>query len=124
MVAWSCNDKFYGPSPPPFMSTLSFSSYYNHFYVLCRHLNALPPGVPPKFANTVFQIWFEDCEMHAHARVQVEEFHDVFTAEHEHHDYGLLLQCMKVVSTSGESQMDKDQWDAANNYLTFAFEKR
>ncbi|KAF8589267.1 hypothetical protein K439DRAFT_1658010 [Ramaria rubella] len=60
----------------------------------------------------------------ARARVRVEEFHDVFTAEREHRDYGLLLQCMKVVSTSGESRMDEDQWDAANIYLTFAFEKR
>ncbi|KAF8580667.1 guanine-N(7)-methyltransferase [Ramaria rubella] len=53
-----------------------------------------------------------------------EEFHDIFAAEREHRDYGPLLQRMKVVSASGESQMDEDQWDAANIYLAFAFEKR
>lgn len=68
------------------------------------------------------------------------EFHDVFAAEREHPDYGPLLQRMKVVSATGESQMDEDQWEAASTwfpagaallmtvsadiYLAFAFEKR
>lgn len=74
-----------------------------------------------------------------------EEFHHIFEAEREHRDFKPLLQRMKVVSASGESQMDEDQWDAASTfyhcqaggldvycvlpyptdiYLAFAFEKR
>ncbi|KAF8491945.1 mRNA capping enzyme-domain-containing protein [Gautieria morchelliformis] len=53
-----------------------------------------------------------------------EEFHNIFEAERSHPDYKRLLQRMYVVSASGESQMDEDQWDAANIYLAFAFEKR
>lgn len=75
------------------------------------------------------------------------EFHDIFEAEREHREYKPLLQRMNVVSASGESQMDEDQWDAASAsclshplsiltyslsifpktldiYLGFAFEKR
>jgi mRNA (guanine-N7-)-methyltransferase len=37
------------------------------------------------------------------------EFHDVFEAEREHADHGPLLTRMKVVSATGESQMDEDQ---------------
>lgn len=43
-----------------------------------------------------------------------EEFHHIFEAEREHRDFKPLLQRMKVVSASGESQMDEDQWDAAS----------
>jgi len=31
---------------------------------------------------------------------------------------------MKVVDSDGESAMDEDQWEAANIYIAFAFERR
>jgi len=31
---------------------------------------------------------------------------------------------MNVVERNGESAMDEDQWEAANIYIAFAFEKR
>ena len=43
-----------------------------------------------------------------------EEFHKIFVAEREHREFKPLLQRMKVVSASGESQMDEDQWEAAS----------
>lgn len=46
--------------------------------------------------------------------VYKEEFHDVFAEHHEHPEFGPLLQRMKVVDASGESQMDEDQWEAAS----------
>jgi mRNA (guanine-N(7))-methyltransferase domain len=46
-----------------------------------------------------------------------EEFHNIFEAERSHQEYKPLLQRMKVVSASGESQMDEDQWDAASAYF-------
>ncbi|EIW60733.1 mRNA (guanine-N7)-methyltransferase [Trametes versicolor FP-101664 SS1] len=52
------------------------------------------------------------------------EFHDVFDQHHEHEEFGPLLQRMHVVDANGESQMDEDQWEAANVYIGFAFEKR
>ncbi|KZT44117.1 guanine-N(7)-methyltransferase [Sistotremastrum suecicum HHB10207 ss-3] len=52
------------------------------------------------------------------------EFHEVFQEEQEHADYGPLLKRMKVVDAQGVSQMDEDQWEAANIYIVFAFEKR
>ncbi|KAL5511540.1 ABD1 [Sanghuangporus vaninii] len=51
------------------------------------------------------------------------EFHDVYAEHCEHPEYGPLLQRMKVVDANGESQMDEDQWEAANVYVAFAFEK-
>ncbi|KAI5124500.1 hypothetical protein M0805_003025 [Coniferiporia weirii] len=51
------------------------------------------------------------------------EFHDVYAEHCEHPEFGPLLQRMKVVDSSGESQMDEDQWEAANVYIAFAFEK-
>ncbi|KAI0373343.1 hypothetical protein BV20DRAFT_1050237 [Pilatotrama ljubarskyi] len=56
--------------------------------------------------------------------VYKEEFHDVFKEHHEHEEFGQLLQRMHVVDANGESQMDEDQWEAANIYIGFAFEKR
>ncbi|GJJ15084.1 hypothetical protein Clacol_009359 [Clathrus columnatus] len=53
-----------------------------------------------------------------------EEFHDIFQSEREDKEFGALLQRMKVVDSRGVSQMDEDQWEAANIYLGFAFEKR
>ncbi|KAH9857707.1 mRNA capping enzyme-domain-containing protein [Lenzites betulinus] len=52
------------------------------------------------------------------------EFHDVFNENHEHDEFGPLLQRMHVVDSNGESQMDEDQWEAANIYIGFALEKR
>jgi len=52
------------------------------------------------------------------------EFHDVYAEHCEHQEFGPLLQRMKVVDANGESQMDEEQWEAANMYIAFAFEKR
>ncbi|KAG8884850.1 mRNA cap guanine-N7 methyltransferase [Tulasnella sp. 331] len=51
------------------------------------------------------------------------EFHQVFEENQEHNEFGPLLQKMNVVDANGESHMDEDQWEAANVYLAFAFEK-
>lgn len=54
----------------------------------------------------------------------VKEFHEVFADNEDHSEYGPMLQHMRVVDANGESHMDEDQWEAANIYLAFAFEKR
>ncbi|KAJ7172680.1 mRNA capping enzyme-domain-containing protein [Mycena filopes] len=56
--------------------------------------------------------------------VYKEEFHDVFSEHREHPEFGPLMVRMKVVDANGESSMDEDQWEAANIYIAFAFEKR
>ncbi|KAI0340167.1 hypothetical protein BDW22DRAFT_445562 [Trametopsis cervina] len=56
--------------------------------------------------------------------VYVKEFHEVFAENEDHKEFGPLLQNMRVVDANGESQMDEDQWEAANIYIAFAFEKR
>ncbi|KZT09419.1 uncharacterized protein LAESUDRAFT_722386 [Laetiporus sulphureus 93-53] len=56
--------------------------------------------------------------------VYKKEFHQVFEEHHTHPEFGPLLERMKVVDADGESQMDEDQWEAANIYVAFAFEKR
>ncbi|OBZ75503.1 mRNA cap guanine-N7 methyltransferase [Grifola frondosa] len=56
--------------------------------------------------------------------VYKKEFHQVFEEHHEHSEFGPLLERMRVVDANGESQMDEDQWEAANIYIAFAFEKR
>ncbi|CAL1703804.1 unnamed protein product [Somion occarium] len=43
----------------------------------------------------------------------MKEFHEVFSENQEHAEFGPLLQRMKVVDANGESQMDEDQWEAA-----------
>lgn len=53
-----------------------------------------------------------------------EEFHQVFAENEEVPEFNQLLQRMKVVDVNGESSMDEDQWEAANIYVGFAFEKR
>ncbi|TFK42896.1 mRNA capping enzyme-domain-containing protein [Crucibulum laeve] len=53
-----------------------------------------------------------------------EEFHQVFEEHQEHPEFGPLMVRMKVVDANGESAMDEDQWEAANIYIAFAFEKR
>lgn len=55
--------------------------------------------------------------------VYKEEFHQIFEEHHEHDEFGPLLQRMRVVDANGESHMDEDQWEAANIYVGFAFEK-
>ncbi|TBU45882.1 mRNA capping enzyme-domain-containing protein [Dichomitus squalens] len=52
------------------------------------------------------------------------EFHQVFEEHHEQPEFAPLLQRMRVVDANGESQMDEDQWEAANIYIGFAFQKR
>ncbi|KAH7930859.1 mRNA capping enzyme, large subunit [Leucogyrophana mollusca] len=56
--------------------------------------------------------------------VYKEEFHEVFAEHQEHEEFGPLMVRMKVVDANGESAMDEDQWEAANIYIAFAFEKR
>ncbi|KAJ3496930.1 hypothetical protein NLJ89_g10416 [Agrocybe chaxingu] len=53
-----------------------------------------------------------------------EEFHQVFSENQDHHEFKPLLVRMKVVDNDGASAMDEDQWEAANIYIAFAFEKR
>ena len=53
-----------------------------------------------------------------------EEFPLVFAENEEVPEFNQLLQRMKVVDVNGESSMDEDQWEAANIYVGFAFEKR
>ncbi|KAI0303477.1 guanine-N(7)-methyltransferase [Multifurca ochricompacta] len=52
------------------------------------------------------------------------EFHDVFEEFQEHNEFKPLLQKMNVVDANGETEMDEDQWEAANIYVAFAMEKR
>ncbi|KAL4067567.1 mRNA capping enzyme-domain-containing protein [Scleroderma citrinum] len=53
-----------------------------------------------------------------------EEFHQIFTEHRHHKEFESLLLRMKVVDANGESAMDEDQWEAANIYVGFVFEKR
>ncbi|KDR73440.1 hypothetical protein GALMADRAFT_609653 [Galerina marginata CBS 339.88] len=53
-----------------------------------------------------------------------EEFHQVFQEHQEIPEFKSLLVRMKVVDDEGASAMDEDQWEAANIYIAFAFEKR
>lgn len=43
-----------------------------------------------------------------------EEFHEVFSENQEHPEFGPLMLRMKVVDANGESSMDEDQWEAAS----------
>ncbi|KDQ59538.1 hypothetical protein JAAARDRAFT_33115 [Jaapia argillacea MUCL 33604] len=52
------------------------------------------------------------------------EFHQVFSENQHDPEFGPLMVRMKVVDAKGESQMDEDQWEAANIYIAFALEKR
>lgn len=52
------------------------------------------------------------------------EFHDIFEAYQDDKEFGPLMVRMKVVDQNGESAMDEDQWEAANIYIAFAFEKQ
>ncbi|KAI0695410.1 mRNA capping enzyme-domain-containing protein [Cerioporus squamosus] len=56
--------------------------------------------------------------------VYKKEFHQIFEEHSELPEFAPLLQRMHVVDSNGESQMDEDQWEAANVYVGFAFEKR
>lgn len=53
-----------------------------------------------------------------------EEFHDVFNNHNNHPEFGPLMVQMRVMDSNRESAMDEDQWEAANLYIAFAFEKR
>ncbi|EIW68861.1 hypothetical protein TREMEDRAFT_71716 [Tremella mesenterica DSM 1558] len=50
-------------------------------------------------------------------------FHSVLEEEQSSRDFGPLLGKMGVLDHNGHSAMDADQWEAANLYLAFAFEK-
>ncbi|CAE6425701.1 unnamed protein product [Rhizoctonia solani] len=52
------------------------------------------------------------------------DFHDIFALERRDSEFGPLLQTMKVVNSRGETEMSEDQWQAANIYIAFAFEKQ
>lgn len=51
-------------------------------------------------------------------------FNDILQEEQSSRDFGPLLGKMGVINEDGESAMDTDQWEAANLYMAFAFEKR
>ncbi|KLO18784.1 guanine-N(7)-methyltransferase [Schizopora paradoxa] len=70
--------------------------------------------------------WDNFVQMASEYKLEVQyrsEFHDVYAEHCDHEEYGPLLQRMKVVDAKGESQMDEEQWDAANVYIAFAFKK-
>jgi len=48
----------------------------------------------------------------------------VFTENQDDSEFKQLLVKMGVVDDQGASAMDEDQWDAANLYIAFAFQKR
>ncbi|WVQ78726.1 hypothetical protein IAT38_000813 [Cryptococcus sp. DSM 104549] len=50
-------------------------------------------------------------------------FADILDEEKGTRDFGPLLGKMGVINDDGESAMDVDQWEAANLYMAFAFEK-
>lgn len=50
-------------------------------------------------------------------------FHEILQEEKDSRDFGPLLGKMGVLNEYGESAMDADQWEAANLYMGFAFEK-
>ncbi|KAF8626061.1 hypothetical protein AX15_005097 [Amanita polypyramis BW_CC] len=52
-----------------------------------------------------------------------QEFHRVFEEHQDHAEFGPLMVRMRVVDSDGASAMDEDQWEAANIYIAFAFEK-
>ncbi|KAH9977278.1 mRNA capping enzyme-domain-containing protein [Lactifluus volemus] len=52
------------------------------------------------------------------------EFHEVFEEFQDHPEFKPLLQKMNVVDGNGETEMNDDQWEAANIYVAFAMEKR
>ena len=54
----------------------------------------------------------------------VKEFHEVFSENSDHPDFGPLLQHMKVVDANGESQMDEDQWEAASAFTQISLYPR
>ncbi|KAL0947134.1 hypothetical protein HGRIS_013265 [Hohenbuehelia grisea] len=52
------------------------------------------------------------------------EFHQVYEQHQEHPEFKPLLTRMKVVDSHGDSSMDEVQWEAANIYIAFAFERK
>ncbi|KAF8638517.1 hypothetical protein AX16_010499 [Volvariella volvacea WC 439] len=53
-----------------------------------------------------------------------QEFHDVFDENQTHPEFRSLMIRMNVMDSNGGSQIDESQWEAANIYIAFAFEKR
>lgn len=50
-------------------------------------------------------------------------FHELFEENRENDEFAALLQRMRVVNAEGESELTEEQWEAANIYVAFAFEK-
>jgi len=48
----------------------------------------------------------------------------MFTEFSSHSEFGPLMTKMKVIDDQGDSKMDEEQWEAANIYIGFIFEKR
>jgi mRNA (guanine-N7-)-methyltransferase len=48
------------------------------------------------------------------------EFHQVFQEHENHPEFGPLMVRMNVVDSSGESQMDEDQWEAASESFLYS----
>ncbi|KIM60598.1 hypothetical protein SCLCIDRAFT_123823 [Scleroderma citrinum Foug A] len=53
-----------------------------------------------------------------------EEFHQIFAEHQDQEEFKSLMLRMKVVDANGESALDEEQWEAANIYIGFVFEKR
>lgn len=51
------------------------------------------------------------------------DFHEVFLEHQKDPEFGPLMVRMKVKDANGESAMDEAQWEAANIYIAFAFQK-
>lgn len=50
-------------------------------------------------------------------------FAEIYHEGSQHHEYGKLLERMKVVDRYGSLSLDEEMWQAATLYLGFAFEK-
>lgn len=52
------------------------------------------------------------------------QFHDIFFEEQKDYQMKMLLEHMNLVNNKGERIISDDEWDAAEFYIAFAFEKR
>ncbi|KIY51113.1 guanine-N(7)-methyltransferase [Fistulina hepatica ATCC 64428] len=71
--------------------------------------------------------WDEFCELAEEYGLRLtykKTFHEVYSENEEHPEFGPLLVRMKVVGTNGACAIDDEQWEAANIYIAFAFEKK
>ncbi|KAK4687258.1 mRNA (guanine-N7-)-methyltransferase, partial [Tremellales sp. Uapishka_1] len=92
---------------------------YGHQYQF--YLEDAVEGVPEYLVN-----WenFESLALEYKMRlIYKKSFNEVLQEEQGSRDFGPLLGRMGVVDQNGQSAMDADQWEAANLYMAFAFEK-